>query len=107
MALEDFLGRRKVKGTTTQRETDDHYVAIRVVSVAVECEGGHGTYPEMTYYAGPPERLEGQYDDLHCITITRRADGKGIDCKITPPAPHIIDTGSWTADDPGTSGGGE
>jgi hypothetical protein len=99
MALEDFLGRRQVKDSTTGRETKCHYVTI---SVAVACEGSHGAYPKMIYHPEDPERLEGVYEDGHRITITRRA--KGIDCEIAGDA---IDTGSWTADDPGTSGDGE
>jgi hypothetical protein len=104
MALEDFLGKRMVQiKEASNHEADGHEVTIRIV---VACAQEH-TYPEMTYHPkGPdePERLEGRYSDDHLITITRREDGKGIDCTITK---DFVDTGSWTADDHGTGNDGD
>jgi hypothetical protein len=106
MALQDFLGRWKVKEETpSEHEAHDHRVTIRVT---VGCEDGHGAYPALTYHSAGPERLEGRYTDGHTVTFTRRADGQGIDCKITGGSSGGIDTGSWTATDPGPPlGGGE
>jgi len=103
MALDDFLGRRTVKSSTTRHEVDGHQVTI---SVVVTCDDG-GTYPPMTYYPAGPERLEGRYCDGHTVKITRREDGKGIDCTIAAGAPGGVDTGSWTADDHGEGNGAD
>jgi hypothetical protein len=100
MALNDFLGKRTVKSSTTRHEQVGHEVTI---SVVLEC-GDCRTQLPMTYYAESPERLEGRYGDGHTIKITRRADG--IDCKIDGD-PGGIDTGSWTADDHGDGSDGE
>ena len=111
MALEDFIGKYKIKnieGILENVETRGNTITIRLEQgkPVITSSGSPGIYQNVRYVS-QEDLIAGdlQTQPVYTFKIQALNPNKRVHCRVPPKSPN--DLGSWTAeDDDGTVGGG-